>query len=143
MDRRLLAHTSSVLRDTATLLSGGAVTPLVDELDQLHDLVRDSSERIADFCRSSAATESAVHLSFRSRLLAGAVRNAAADALVVTRRADRQAVAAERARWQGRSSERREGRASAPNDHAGRSHQAASRVPQSRHRHRRQFLRRQ
>ena len=98
VDQRLLAHTSRVLRDTAMLLSGAAVTPLVDELDEL---ASESSEHIADVCRSSAASESAVHLSFRSRLLAGAVRNAAADALIVTRSADRQAIAAERARWQG------------------------------------------
>jgi hypothetical protein len=68
------------------------VTPLVGGLDQLDELVRHSSERIADFCRSGAASESAVHLSSRSRLLVGAVRNAAADALIVTRSADRQAV---------------------------------------------------
>jgi uncharacterized membrane protein YccC len=97
-DRRLLAHTSRLLRDTGTLLAGGEVTLLVGELDEL---VRESAGRIADFCRSSAASESAVYLSFRARRLAGAVRNAAADALIVTRRADRQAVTAERARWQG------------------------------------------
>jgi hypothetical protein len=101
VDRQLLTHTSGVLRDTATLLTGGAVTPLVGELDQLGELVGDSSERIAEFCRSSVPSDSAVHLSFRSRLLAGAVRNAAADALIVTHRADRQSIAAERARWQG------------------------------------------
>ena len=98
VDRRLLANTSHVLRDTATLLGGGDVTPLVDELDEL---VRQNAGRIGDLCRSSAAPPTAVHLSFRSRLLAGAVRNAAADVLIVTRSADAVAVAAERARWEG------------------------------------------
>lgn len=95
-DQGLLAHTSRVLRDTGSLLTGGEATPLVDELDEL---VRASSHRVTDFCRSSAASESAVYRSFTARLLAGAVRNVAADALIVTRSADRQAVAAERARW--------------------------------------------
>ncbi len=98
VDRRLLTHTAHVLRDTGTMLAGAEVTPLVDELDEL---ARESAGHIAELCRSSAASESAVHRSFHVRLLAGAVRNAAADALILTRRADRKAVAAERARWQG------------------------------------------
>jgi uncharacterized membrane protein YccC len=85
-----------VLRDTGALLGGSAAQPLEVELEALDG---DSAAELAGFCDRSPAA--AVALAFRARLVAAAARNAAADALIVTRRADPESVEAERARWLG------------------------------------------
>jgi uncharacterized membrane protein YccC len=95
-DRRLLADSAKVLRDTGALLGGSAAQPLEVELEALDG---DSAAELAGFCDRSPAA--AVALAFRARLVAAAARNAAADALIVTRRADPESVEAERARWLG------------------------------------------
>jgi uncharacterized membrane protein YccC len=95
-DRRLFGEAAVVLRDTARLLGGADIVPLLGDLEQLRAA---SAARIAALGDDSAGAGEPVHVSFHARAVAAAVRGAAVDALIASRRAGPEVVAAERARW--------------------------------------------
>jgi hypothetical protein len=102
-DRDLLAETATVLRQTGDLLAGhdgSAPLPEVDELERRR-------EASAAYHRSAApdedydAAQSAARHAFHAQAISLAVRNVAADALIATRRADPETIAARRRGWYG------------------------------------------
>ncbi|HVX44917.1 MAG TPA: FUSC family protein, partial [Mycobacteriales bacterium] len=111
VERALLEACEATLHDVSALLRGDAdadpnverlETRLQDSVAHLNDLAPDRVEAYAE----------AVHVSFHARTLAVAVRAAVVDALVASRRADPELIAAQRRRWFGapEDGERRVGR---------------------------------
>jgi Fusaric acid resistance protein-like len=99
VERRLFAESAAVLRDTARVLGGTDVPGLVDNLHKLESTVAEAGDAILD--DDGPGEEEAVHASFHARLVAAASISCASDALIATRRADPDIVAAELSRWQG------------------------------------------
>ncbi len=99
VERRMFAGSASVLHDTARLLGGAEVPSLVDNLRDLERTVAEAGAAIID--DQGPNEEEAVHASFHARLVAAASISCAADALIATRQADPDIVAAELSRWQG------------------------------------------
>ena len=99
VERRMFAGSASVLHDTARLLGGAEVPGLVDNLRDLERTVAEAGDAIID--DQGPNEEEAVHVSFHARLVAAASISCAADALIATRQADPDIVAAELSRWQG------------------------------------------
>jgi uncharacterized membrane protein YccC len=98
VDRRLLQEAARVLRDASRVLEGDEVPPLLDNLDALR------AESAVRFCAASSTGsigEDDLHMSFHARVVAGAVRAVAADALIASRRVGPAVIASERRRWQG------------------------------------------
>jgi len=107
-DRDLLAESAVVLRQVGDLLadqSGTAPLPDVDELEQRR-------EASAAYHRSAAqdpaasdgdydSTQTAAQYAFHAQAISLAVRNVGADALIATRRADPETIAARRRGWYG------------------------------------------
>ena len=102
-DRDLFAETAVVLRQTADLLAdrdGTAPLPDVDELEQRREAsiaYRKSAGPDGDFDSVQAAARQAFH----AEAISLAVRGLTADALIATRRADPETIAARRRGWYG------------------------------------------
>jgi uncharacterized membrane protein YccC len=79
VDRDLVREGAGILRDVATGLLGGAVHVDLDHFDRLQQA---SAARVAALRRDQSCTEREAHISFHSRMVAAAVRNAALNALV-------------------------------------------------------------
>jgi hypothetical protein len=99
VERRLFDESAIVLRDTARLLGGTDVPELVDNLRELEKSVAQAGEAILD--DEGPGEEEIVHMSFHARIVSAAAISCAADALIATRRAAPDIVAAELSRWQG------------------------------------------
>ena len=97
-DRHLFAETAVVLRQSGDLLAdrdGSAPLPDVDELERQREVsatYHQSAVPGADYDSSQTAARHAFH----AQVIALAVRNIAADALIATRRADPETIAARR-----------------------------------------------
>ena len=102
-DRDLFAETAAVLRQTADLLAdrdGTAALPDVDELER---------QREASVAYHKAATpdddydsvQAAARQAFHAQAISLAARGLVADALIATRRADPETIAARRRGWYG------------------------------------------
>jgi uncharacterized membrane protein YccC len=102
-DRDLFAETAVVLRQTAELLAdrdGTAPLPDVDELERRREAsiaYRRSAGPDGDYDSVQAAARQAFH----AQAISLAVRGLVADALIATRRADPETIAARRRGWYG------------------------------------------
>ncbi len=103
-DDALLDASASVLADVAALLSGNGPAPGAEPVPHLAELFRarqasiDEMERLSgDHASVQAYASNAVHV----QSIAIVVRSVAADAMIASRRADPESVAAERLRWYG------------------------------------------
>jgi hypothetical protein len=102
-DRELFAETAVVLRQTAELLADRdrtAPLPDVDELERRREAsiaYRQSPGPDGDYDSVQAAARQAFH----AQAISLAVRGLAADALIATRRADPETIAARRRGWYG------------------------------------------
>src|SRR5580693_7392860 len=102
-DRDLFTETAVVLRQTADLLAdpdGTAPVPDVDELERRREAsiaYRQSAAPDGDYDSVQAAARQAFH----AQAISLAVRGLAADALIATRRADPETIAARRRGWYG------------------------------------------
>jgi uncharacterized membrane protein YccC len=97
-DRDLLGVAADVLTDTASLLSGADVRP---DFDRLEAARAASAARQQDVSDDPGAARAAAAQAFHAQAIAVAARTAAADALIATRRADPETIAAERRGWYG------------------------------------------
>ena len=97
-DRQLLADTGRLFEEVTALLEGRDARP---DLDCLERLRAESAAALLRLRPDDADFEQVALHSFHARALASAARSAAADALILTRRADRATIAAERRRWFG------------------------------------------
>ena len=95
-DLELIAISSSVLRDTASLLAGGHARPDIDELERCRSAVltqiENSGPRPGEF-------RQAAQISFHANAVAVAVLGVAYETLVASRLADPEWLGARRARW--------------------------------------------
>ena len=95
-DLELIAISSSVLRDTASLLAGGHARPDVDELERCRAAVlaqiEHSTVRPAEF-------RQAAQISFHANAVAVAVLGVAYETMIASRLADPEWLEARRARW--------------------------------------------
>jgi hypothetical protein len=98
-DRRRFERASATLRLTAELIEGGGAEGLEEAVRALGDLL----PPVFDVGLDSSPPLDAVHRIFHSRLVAGAVRMAALDALVAARRIEPSEAAQEVERWWGGS----------------------------------------
>ncbi len=98
-DRELLAATAAVLEDTAALLSGKNVVPRIGEMERFRVLGCER-QRSSDGQAHSEAV-AAARRAFHEQAIAVAVRAVVADALIATRRADPETIAARRRGWYG------------------------------------------
>jgi uncharacterized membrane protein YccC len=97
-DRELLAAAAGVLRDMAAMLDGRDASPDLQRLERSRAASAAYQRELSgDPGGSDAEARRAVH----AQTIALAVRAAAADAMIATRRADPETVAAERRRWYG------------------------------------------
>ncbi len=99
-DRDLLGVAASVLGDTAALLAGADVRP---DFDRLEAARAASAAHQAGLSGDPDAVRTAAAHAFHAQTIALAARAAAADALIATRRADPETIAAERRAWYGQS----------------------------------------
>ena len=103
-DRELIAISSSVLRDTATLLAGGDARPDIDGLERCRAAVLG---RIEDFGRAHRTRRrvgapdfrQAAEISFHSNAVAVAVLGIAYETMIASGLADPAWLEARRARW--------------------------------------------
>jgi uncharacterized membrane protein YccC len=102
-DRDLLAETAVVLRQTGDMLAGrdgNAALPDVESMERLR-------EASAAYHQAAApggdydSVEAVARHAFHAQAISLAVRNLAADALIATRRADPETIAARRRGWYG------------------------------------------
>ena len=102
-DRELLAVTARVMRDAATLLAGREATPDISALELARSgsaaYLRESTDIAGD--EDTAAAGITAALAVHAQTIAVATRNAAEDALIVSRRASPETIAAERRQWYG------------------------------------------
>jgi uncharacterized membrane protein YccC len=98
-DRQRFERASATLRLTAELIEGGGAEGLEEAAHALGDLL----PPVSDVGLDSSPPHEDVHRTFHSRLVAGAVRMAALDALVAARRIEPSEAAEEVDRWWGGS----------------------------------------
>ncbi|HEX4701061.1 MAG TPA: FUSC family protein [Pseudonocardiaceae bacterium] len=98
IDRKLLADTSSALRDVAALVRGEPVRPSLEPLEQS---LAASAAHLRQLCQTCDGYTDAVHVSFHARNAAVAAHTAMADALIAAHRADPSIVSGGRRRWYG------------------------------------------
>jgi len=99
-DRDLLGVAADVLGDTAALLDGAAVQP---DFGRLEAARAASAAHQAGLSGDRDTVRTAAAHAFHAQTIAVAARTAAADALIATRRADPETIAAERRGWYGES----------------------------------------
>jgi uncharacterized membrane protein YccC len=102
-DRDLFAETAVVLRQTADLLAdrdGTAPLPDVDQLEQRRE-ASIASRKAADPGGDYDSVQAAARQAFHAEAISLAVRGLTADALIATRRADPETIAARRRGWYG------------------------------------------
>jgi uncharacterized membrane protein YccC len=99
-DRGLLGATASVLRQTSALLGGADVEPNVEEMQRLRADCVASRRPIKRLNGSRDAARSA-RLAFYAQTISVAVQALVGDALIATRRADPETIAARRRGWVG------------------------------------------
>jgi uncharacterized membrane protein YccC len=100
VDGRLLRNTGRLFHEVATLLEGREARP---DLDCLEELRAESAAQLLRLQPDGPDFQRLALRSYHARALALAARTAAADALILTRRADRATIAATRRRWFGSS----------------------------------------
>jgi uncharacterized membrane protein YccC len=98
-DTELLAAIAAVLADMAALLGGADVVPRLGEMERLR-VVGCERQRATDGQAPDDALASA-RRAFHEQAIAVAVRGAVADALIATRRANPETIAARRRGWYG------------------------------------------
>jgi uncharacterized membrane protein YccC len=98
-DTELLAAIAAVLADTAALLRGADVVPRVEEMERLR-VAGCQRQRMPD-SQDPSAVLAAARRAFHEQAIAVAVRAVTADAMIATRRADPETVAARRRGWYG------------------------------------------
>ena len=97
-DRELTDAAADVLDDTAALLGGADIRPDLDRLERTR-AGRGAHRR--DLPDDPNAVRIAATQAYRAQVLAVTTRTAAANALIATRRADPDAIAAQRRSWYG------------------------------------------
>jgi Fusaric acid resistance protein-like len=111
-DRELLATVAQVMRDTATVLSGGDARPDLAALEMARSASAAHMREMADAPAADADTGDVADagigvtaaLAVHAQTIAVAARNAAEDALIASRRASPATIANERRRWYGETS---------------------------------------
>jgi hypothetical protein len=98
-DRDLIAISSSVLRDTATLLAGGDARPDIDELERCRAEVLARIQQSSAQIDGRADFRQAAEISFHSNAVAVAVLGTAYETMIASGRADPAWLEARRARW--------------------------------------------
>ena len=104
-DRDLLAETAVVLRQTGDLLAdhdGSAPLPDLDELERRREAsVAYHRSAAPDGALRGDSAQAAARYAFHAQAISLAVRGLVADALIATRRADPETIAARRRGWYG------------------------------------------
>jgi uncharacterized membrane protein YccC len=95
-DLALIAISSSVLRDTASLFSGGDARPDIDELERCRAAVLSEIEKSS---APGADFQHVAQISFHANAVAVAVVGVAYEAMIASRLADPEWLEARRARW--------------------------------------------
>jgi hypothetical protein len=95
-DRELIAQSSSVLRDTSTLLAGGDARPDIEGLERCRSA---ALARLEDSAPQPDRFREAAQISFHANAIAVAVLGAAYETTVVSRLADPEWLEARRRRW--------------------------------------------
>jgi uncharacterized membrane protein YccC len=111
-DRELLATVAQVMRDTATVLSGGDARPDLAALETARSASAAHMRGTADAPAADAGTGGMADtgigvtaaLAVHAQTIAVAARNAAEDALIASRRASPATIANERRQWYGETS---------------------------------------
>ena len=98
-DLELIAVSSSVLRDTASLLAGGDGRPDVDELERCRAAVLAQINKSIPRPGERANFRQAAQISFHANAVAVAVLGVAYETMVASRLADPEWLEARRARW--------------------------------------------
>jgi uncharacterized membrane protein YccC len=103
-DRKLLAESADALRAVATLLDGGKASPDLAALEAARMASMKAMQGIqGDDNHAGAAVRAAAAHSAHAQTISIAARTVAADALIASRQADPETVAAERRQWYGTS----------------------------------------
>ncbi len=103
-DRKLLADSADALRAVATLLDGGKASPDLTALEAARMASMTAMPGIQDDDNhAGAAVRAAAAHSAHAQTISIAARTVAADALIASRQADPETVAAERRQWYGTS----------------------------------------
>jgi uncharacterized membrane protein YccC len=108
-DRELLATVARVMRETATVLSGGDARPDLAALEMARTASAAHMRETADVPAADADTADVADagigvtaaLAVHAQTIAVATRNAAEDALIASRRASAATIAKERRQWYG------------------------------------------
>jgi len=100
-DRALLRATADVLADTAAMLDGANVTPRIEMLELACERCGPRPGTMQPVAGNPAATLVAARRAFHEQAIAVAVRALVADAMIATRRADPETIAARRRGWYG------------------------------------------
>jgi uncharacterized membrane protein YccC len=103
-DRVLLSATIDVLADTAALLEGKDIEVRLGELELQCERCGPRPGQLSA-SDNAAATMASARRAFHEQAIAVAVRGTAADALIATRRADPEMIAARRRGWYGATPE--------------------------------------
>jgi uncharacterized membrane protein YccC len=100
-DHRLVRATANALADIAALLEGADVTPRIGELEVACERCGPRPGSLRPVAAEPEATLAAARRAFHEQAIAVAVRALVADAMIATRRADPETVAARRRSWYG------------------------------------------
>jgi len=98
-DRDLFGQAAAVLRQAGDLLAGGSVVPDIDAMDRQREAAAAYHQSASD--RDIDSVEIVARHAFHAQVIALVVRNIVADALIATRRADPETIAARRRGWYG------------------------------------------
>ena len=98
-DHDLIASSSSVLRDAATLLAGGDARPDIDGLERCRAEVLSQIEQSSPQPGGQGDFRQAAQISFHSNAVAAAVLGIAYETMIASRLADPEWLEARRARW--------------------------------------------
>jgi uncharacterized membrane protein YccC len=100
-DQALVRATANALSDIAALLDGADVTVRIEELELACERCGPRPGSVRPATADPADTVTAAQRAFHEQAIAVAVRAVVADALIATRRADPETVAARRRSWYG------------------------------------------
>jgi len=98
-DRELLAAVAAVLKQIAALLGGADITPRIEAMEQLR--VAGCERQRASDAHTPDDALAVARRAFHEQAIAVAVRAVVADAMIATRRADPETIAARRRGWYG------------------------------------------